>query len=115
MANPANELSANRWLRGAKLAVGFSIATISLAVVLYGYGVAVYFSNFNFGSGGDERGASLFIAGVRIGVISFLGDVAGIICGYVVRAKTGKSLWLAVSVGLCALKCIAIILLIALK
>jgi hypothetical protein len=90
----------DRWRRRTLFALILSRVATVLAVALFVAGVGIYFANFNFGSGGDARGAVLLLAAPCLGLIAVSGDLYGILAAWMTWRSSGSGWWLAMAIAL---------------
>jgi hypothetical protein len=105
--DPDRDRLSKQWRRRTIRALIFARVMTGLAVGLFIAGVAVYFANFNFGSGGDTRGAVILVAAACLGVIALIGDLYGIFAASVIWRSAGSGWWLAIALLLPVLEIVA--------
>jgi hypothetical protein len=102
------QLLRDQWRRRTIRALVFSQVVTLLAIGAFVAGVAVYFANFNFGSGGDARGMIVLFAALGLGVIAVIGDLYAIVAACLTWRYAGSPGWLAVSLLLPVLQTLSI-------
>ena len=78
-----------------------------MAVGIYFVGVVIYFSNFNFGSGGDRRGAVLVFVAIFLGLLAVVSDLWAILAAGMTWKNSGSAGWLALALVLPLLEILA--------
>jgi hypothetical protein len=90
----------DRWRRRTLFALIFSRVVTVLAIGLFVAGAVMYFANFNFGSGGNARGAVMLLAAPCLGLVAVIGDLYGILAAWVTWRNSGSGWWLALAIVL---------------
>jgi hypothetical protein len=84
---------AESWRRQTVLAFVFSRVATVAAIAAYGPGIAIYFTNFSFGSGGIHFGVAMMFAGFSIGASAVIGDVVALVAAAFAWKLSGSKRW----------------------
>ena len=102
----------HHWRRYTIRALIVSQLVCLLAVGLYIAGVAMYFADFNFASGGDSRGAVILVAALILSIFGIVGALLTVLCSWNTWRFAGSRWWLVVAILLPSSEIVAILLLV---
>ena len=107
-ARQSRTVTGEQWRPRAVLAFVFSRVATVIAAIACGSGIALYFTNFNFGSGGNDFGAAMIVAGLAVGLAAIIGDVVGLVTASLTWKHLGTKRWFIATVILLLLEIVAI-------
>lgn len=108
---PHDTLS-QRWRRYTIRALIISQALILVAIALYVGGVATYFANFNFGSGGNTQGAAMIVGAIGLSICAVIGVFLSVLISLIALWHSGSPAWPALAILLPSLEAAVFVLVI---